>query len=128
MVTNPVYFAILKFHRNTTYSRNNIKCFQNRAGIFFATTKIIYFRNPGRIYKRLNKTGNVNRMNIISYLFSLISINNIFFFFQIAFNQITKKTMQLYARVARTGETAASKNGSWHIKISSIYLNTNICS
>src|SRR5882672_6202973 len=59
MVTNPIGFIILIFHRFTANRRYDIKCFQYGARVVFAAAYVINLSYSWRFNKFFNKTGYV---------------------------------------------------------------------
>src|SRR5260370_36499045 len=92
-----------------------------------AAAKIVDFAESWSLDEALYKLGHIVRMNIIPYLFSLITVNFVGLAFEIATDQVAEKTVQLDSRVIRSRQTTGAQATTRHLKITSIFLHHHVC-
>ena len=103
MIAGAVSIDIFIRHFPAGNFGNEIKRLQNRYRVFPATSKIVNLSNPRLANEFIDKPGNIERMNIISNLFSFITKDLVGFFLEIALDEITEKSVQFDTGMVRSG-------------------------
>src|SRR5689334_15285154 len=117
VIASSMLFNVNKF---LLYPRNilrQIECLQDRTGVLFAPAKIVNFRASRRQVELVDKRSHVLRMNVVAHLFSLITVNVVLPAFDVAFDEVTEKSMQLDAGMLRSRQAASAKTTGRHSEI-----------
>jgi hypothetical protein len=86
-----LYICISLVHAGNT--SRQLEGLENRAGIFFAASKVIDFSTSRIEIELIHEGSDVFGMNVVSNLLALISINFILSAFNVAFDQIAQKAV-----------------------------------
>ena len=108
MVADTVFFDVCVFHWLTTEFLGDLECLKNRTTIVLPTADVVDLAAARCFNERMNELSDIYTVNVVSNLFSLVTKYSVFLFFQIAFYQITQKSVQFHARMIRTCEAAAT--------------------
>src|SRR5438132_6087371 len=126
MVFFPILIEILVRHFDSGYFLNQSEGLKNRNRILAAAPNIINFRAARVLDELMHESHNIIRVNIVSHLFAAVSENPVFFSFEIASDEVTKKPVEFDPGMIRTGQTAASEATRWYLKIAAVLLDHDI--
>ena len=102
------------------------KGLQNRAGISFAASQIIYLGDSGGFAKFPHETGDIFAVDVVAHLLAFVSKNLVFAALEIALHEIAKEAVQFDPSVVRTSEATAAQATGRHIEITSVFLHHHI--
>src|ERR1700730_3642492 len=126
VVADPVLIHITPVHRAVGDSLSTSKRFENRAGVSLAAAQVVHLGHAWRLPELEHEACDILRVDIIPYLLSLVTIDLIFPSLDVAFDEITQKTVQLDARVIRSGETPTPQAAGRHIKVAAVFLDHDV--
>lgn len=107
MVAFAVLVHILKLHLFSAQRCHPVEGFQNRATVVSPSSNVVHFA-ASRIFREgVNEPGNVEGMDVVPHLLSFVPENLVGSAFDIAFDQVTEKSVQLDAAMIWAGQTAA---------------------
>ena len=126
MVTNAVFIDVLIDLRYAGKLLSEFKSLPDRAGIIAPASDVVDFSHARGLNKGLNKAGHVVGVNVVTHLFALVTEDAVFASFEIAFDEVGKKAVELNATVIGAGEAAASQAASRHIEVAPVFLHHHI--
>ena len=89
--------------------------FEDGGAVGLAATEVVNLASLRCGHKRGHETGDVEGVDIIANLFTLVSKDLILPSFQVAFDEIGQKAVQLDAGMVRTGEANRPLRTAWRV-------------
>src|SRR5436309_68917 len=89
--------------------------FENRAGVIFPPAKIIHFAAARSLVELEHKSGYIFRMNVVADLFAFVTVYFVFLFFEVAFDEVTQKTVQFDPAMVGASQAATAQTASGHV-------------
>src|SRR5262245_25061953 len=117
MVTFTIHVHILPAHRFFSNGGYLVECLQDRNAVFPAAADIVDLTATRVLEKRVNESCNVERMDVVSYLLTLVTVYLVQPAILVAFHEITEKTVQFNAAVIGTCKTASPQTAGAHAEV-----------
>src|SRR3954467_11864505 len=106
MIAAAMLIEILISHFLSGNPPGGLKSLENRAGVFFTAAQIVDFSDSGRRRKPVNERRDVECVDIVTDLLAFVSVDLVDALFEIAFDEVAQKAVQLNTGVVRTGQAA----------------------
>ena len=96
MISLAILLHIFMQHCLPRNSLNHVEGLINGAAIPPAASQIVDFATSWALNERVNESCHIKRVNVVSHLLPFISKDAVFLPFQVAFDEIAEKPMQLH--------------------------------
>ncbi len=103
MIAEPVFIDICKHLLSTREFFGQRERFEDRTRVAFAASKIVNGAYAGRVEECADEARNIKRMDVVAYLLPLVAEYAVFAIFEIALDEITQETVELYSAVMWAG-------------------------
>lgn len=100
--------------------------FEHGAVAAGATAHVVDFAGPWIEKEFVESADQVGAVNVVSYLFALVSENFVRRSSSRALHQVRKETVQLSTRVIWSGEASPAEAGGFHSEVTAIFLDEDI--
>ena len=98
------------------------KRFEDRGAVGLAAAQIVDLAGPGRGHEGGDEPGDVEGVDIVADLLSFIAEDPVFFPFQVAFDQVAEKAVQLDPGMIRPGQAAAPQAAGRLAEVAAVFL------
>src|SRR6516165_6279909 len=126
VIPDPILIYVTPFHRAVGDLRHSLESLENGTGVLFAAAEVVNFRDTGRLVELEHEARHIFGMNVVAHLLAFVAVHTIFAAFQVAFDEKTQKSMQLYAGVVWPGEASAAQAAGGHVEITSVFLDHDV--
>jgi len=124
----PILIQILICHFAPREGFDSLKGFEDRDAIVAPAADIVDLTATGILPKPMNESGDVEGVNVVSDLFAFIAVYSVRAPLQVAFDEVTEKSVELDAAVVGPGQTAATQHAAFKSEVASILLHHYIAS
>ena len=126
MISFPVFIDVGGEHFLAREFFDSGKGFKNGAAVASASAEIIDLARARFFKKCGDKTGHIQRVDIVPNLLALVSVHVVGLALEIAFHEVGEKAVELDPAVVGSGETTATEAAGFHSKVAPILLNHDV--
>jgi hypothetical protein len=102
------------------------KRFQDGAGVILSAAQIVNLRHSRRLGESMHEPRDIQRVDVVAHLLAFIPVDLVLATLEIAFDEVTQKTVQLHARMVRAGQTAPPQATRRQAEIASVFLHQHV--
>src|SRR6516165_2608720 len=118
-------FVLHRFARNFAYGLERL---QDRNRVLSSAPDVVNFCRAGSRDEAFDEPSDIEAMDVIANLLSLVTENTVRAPFKVALYQITQETVELDSAVIWPRQTSAAQTTRGHSEVPSIFLHHNVCS
>ena len=126
MIPFPVFVDVGGEHFLAREFFDSSKGFQNGATVGAATAEIIDLRRARFFKKCGDKTGNIQRVDIVTDLLALVSVHVVGLALEIAFYEVGEKAVEFDSAMVGPGEATSAEAAGFHSEVATILLNHDV--
>jgi hypothetical protein len=126
MISFPVFIDVGGEHFLARKFFDSGKGLKNGAAVASASAEIIDLARARFFKKCGDKTGHIQRVDIVTDLLALVSVHVVGLALEIAFHEVGEKSVEFDPAVVGAGETTAAEAAGFHPEVAPIFLNHDI--
>jgi len=126
MIPLPVLIDIFPLHFTSADLLDERKSLENADRVATSTAEIVHLACTWRFDKPFHELHHVKAMDVVSDLFTLVTVNLVRSTFEIALDQVTQEPVQFDPAVIRAGQTPAPQRARRHPKVPTVLLHHHV--